>query len=743
MTYIIISNPTQQRITSPSSAAPTFSSPHPFSPQSSHFSYIHSLKEAEKILKLELQAKGSRTPGQKPENALGEIENLILGAAGNGDATVLSEGYSRLAAWVDASLDAVRPELSRVLLPVFVHTYLNLVSLGAIEEAQELKSLHGERFTDIPAQARQIAQLSTISLPEHLESSRAAVALKNKRHVVKMTAPSADLLSRFLRTDKRLLPLLSITNNHVELMLLEELPLGMGNGLLLLGEDGSVEGDDGGLLFMDVDDEFKQAVIAEAAGVNAKAVDLRLLAGGLEDAYFADVAEREEKEAQEKADKDDNINKKQKKEFQKASDDARARKEAVGADRRPAPEIPLPPGFVVAPSDEKELRSAQFATLKARATVSPTDPPSCAFYTFLNTNQTLSSAVAFSQDGSLVAAGFDDASVRLYNMKAAQSSLNGTTTDNTSLHNNGHTFINTAPLADQHINEDDEEVTLASAALSSSASGPPVTFLHGHSAPVYGIDIMQPEDSLLLSCSGDGTIRLWSLEMLKGGGSLVAYKGHMLPVWDVASCPRSGYYFASGGADRAGRIWCTERSKALRLLVGHTSDVDVVKWHPGCHLVATGSADTTVRVWDVRTGGCVRLLAGGGGGGSGRVGGVTAMSFSPNGMQIVTGDSLGAVSCWDLGSAKRVSTGGGGNRSEKAAVWSLAHSSGDGSVVASGGADCSVKLWSSSSSSSGTGGLSQFLTWQTKATPVLGLRFSTLNLLLGGGPLALRKPQRL
>ena len=712
---------------------------HPFSPNPLP-KYIHSLKEAEKILKLELQAKGSIILGQKPANALGEIENLILGAAGDGDATVLSEGYARLAAWVDASLDAVRPELSRVLLPAFVHTYLNLVALGAIEEAQELKSLHGERFTDIPAQARQIAQLSTISLPEHLESSRAAVALKNKRHLVKMTAPSADLLSRFLRTDKRLLPLLSIINNHIELMLLEELPLGMGNGLP--EEDGGGEGHDGGLLFMDVDDEFKQAVIAEASGVNAKPVDLRLLAGGLEDAYFADVAEKEEKEAQEKADKDDNINKKQKKEFQKAADDARARKEAVGADRRPAPEIPLPPGFVVAPPDEKELRSAQFATLKARATVSPTDPPSCAFYTFLNTNQTLSSSVAFSQDGSLVAAGFDDASVRLYNMKAAQSSINGTPTNiaSTAIHNNGSTFINTAPLADQHINDDDDEVTLASAALSSSASGPPVTFLHGHSAPVYGVDIMQPEDSLLLSCSGDGTIRLWSLEMLNGGGSLVAYKGHMLPVWDVASCPRSGYYFASGGADRAGRIWCTERSKALRLLVGHTSDVDVVKWHPGCHLVATGSADTTARVWDVRTGGCVRLLAGGGGGGlSGRAGGVTAMSFSPNGMQLVTGDSLGVVSCWDLGTAKRLSTGGR-NRSGKAAVWSLAHSSGDGSVIASGGADCSVKLWSSSGNS--TGGLSQFLTWQTKATPVLGLKFSTLNLLLGGGPLALRKPQR-
>jgi WD40 repeat protein len=43
---------------------------------------------------------------------------------------------------------------------------------------------------------------------------------------------------------------------------------------------------------------------------------------------------------------------------------------------------------------------------------------------------------------------------------------------------------------------------------------------------------------------------------------------------------------------------------------GHQADVDLVQWHPNCHYVATASSDYTVRLWDVATGACVRLLTG-------------------------------------------------------------------------------------------------------------------------------------
>lgn len=53
----------------------------------------------------------------------------------------------------------------------------------------------------------------------------------------------------------------------------------------------------------------------------------------------------------------------------------------------------------------------------------------------------------------------------------------------------------------------------------------------------------------LLSCSEDGTIRLWSLQTFT---CLVGYKGHNYPVWDTQFSPH-GYYFISCGHDRVAR----------------------------------------------------------------------------------------------------------------------------------------------------------------------------------------------
>ena len=58
--------------------------------------------------------------------------------------------------------------------------------------------------------------------------------------------------------------------------------------------------------------------------------------------------------------------------------------------------------------------------------------------------------------------------------------------------------------------------------------------------------------TLLLSCSEDGTIRLWSLLTWT---CIVCYRGHILPIWDV-KFSHAGYYFASAGHDRTG-TWRT------------------------------------------------------------------------------------------------------------------------------------------------------------------------------------------
>ncbi len=43
---------------------------------------------------------------------------------------------------------------------------------------------------------------------------------------------------------------------------------------------------------------------------------------------------------------------------------------------------------------------------------------------------------------------------------------------------------------------------------------------------------------------------------------------------------------------------------------GHQADVEVVRWHPTCQYLATGSSDRTVRLWDATSGACVRIFVG-------------------------------------------------------------------------------------------------------------------------------------
>lgn len=92
----------------------------------------------------------------------------------------------------------------------------------------------------------------------------------------------------------------------------------------------------------------------------------------------------------------------------------------------------------------------------------------------------------------------------------------------------------------------------------------------GHSGPVYRCSFSF-DRSLLLSCSEDTTIRLWSLQTWT---CLVVYKGHLQPVWDVRFSPH-GHYFVSCSHDRTARIWATDSHQPLRIFVGHLSDVDV------------------------------------------------------------------------------------------------------------------------------------------------------------------------
>src|SRR6266849_285299 len=84
-------------------------------------------------------------------------------------------------------------------------------------------------------------------------------------------------------------------------------------------------------------------------------------------------------------------------------------------------------------------------------------------------------------------------------------------------------------------------------------------------------------------------------------------KGHTALVYSVAFSP-DGSLLASGSHDQTIRVWNPADGKPIRELKGHTGIVDSIAFSPDGKLLASGSADKTVRLWDPASGKEVKNL---------------------------------------------------------------------------------------------------------------------------------------
>ncbi|CAK9146984.1 unnamed protein product [Ilex paraguariensis] len=193
-----------------------------------------------------------------------------------------------------------------------------------------------------------------------------------------------------------------------------------------------------------------------------------------------------------------------------------------------------------------EVEHSILEDLRNRVQLSSIALPSVSFYTFINTHNGLNCS-SISADGSMVAGGFSDSSLKVWDMAKL-----GQQTGSSILQG--------------------EDSASGEHELGPHDGRRSYTLFQGHSGPVYSATF-SPFGDFLLSSSSDSTIRLWSTKL---NANLVCYKGHNYPVWDVKFSP-VGHYFASSSHDRTARIWSMDRIQPLRIMAGHLSDVDMFK----------------------------------------------------------------------------------------------------------------------------------------------------------------------
>ena len=171
---------------------------------------------------------------------------------------------------------------------------------------------------------------------------------------------------------------------------------------------------------------------------------------------------------------------------------------------------------------------------------------------------------------------------------------------------------------------------------------------------------------------------------------LQMYRGHIREVYTVSWSP-AGKLIASGSRDESIQVWEAVSGRNAVNYYGHSrwfskGLVQAVMWSPDSKYIVSGSWDKTVRVWDASTGNTLSTYRS-------YYEFVESVAWSPDGKYIASGYRNGTVHVWDVTTGKKVRTFLGHhskriNVDVVAVAWSP-----DGKRIASGSWDRTVKVW--------------------------------------------------
>lgn len=187
-----------------------------------------------------------------------------------------------------------------------------------------------------------------------------------------------------------------------------------------------------------------------------------------------------------------------------------------------------------------------------------------------------------------------------------------------------------------------------------------VATLKGHTKKLTAV-IYHPEEDVVITASADSTIRVWSVaeqqqtQILKiHDSSVTGISLHPLGDY-LLSCSTDEHWAFSNITTGQTLVKVSSAASAPagasdgENIGGHSVALTAAKFHPDGLIFATGTSDSVVKIWDLKSKSNLANFPG-------HSGAITALSFSENGYYLATAAEDSVIKFWDLRKLKNFKT---------------------------------------------------------------------------------------